>query len=473
VCLVSGHIFIPGQGTSVLSGCQESRLPPTSPPPVPYAKNFRCIGSACEDTCCQGWSVPIDQATLESYRRLPNSPLRMLIDSSILAMPEPAQPEVAAKIRMDGSNQCPLLSAERLCSIQAQLGEEFLSHACATYPRIHQSIGSTRETALTLSCPEAARLVLLNPHLLVQEPSAAIVEPEPAGQAIADGTLSPWLRPIRLTILRLIGNRAYPLWQRLFLLGVFCRRIDSMASEELQRTVPRFLADFEDTVASGSLLPAMEALPVNLSAQLDVVLRLAGMLLHRSNVRPRFVECVQAFTAGIGSGPGATLEDLAARYAQAHDLIYAPFFERQPHILENYLMNTILRCRFPFGPGRAPAGEPHSMAREFALLIAQFALTKGFLIGVAGSRREAFSVEDVVHTVQATSKHFEHHPEFLRMAYELLAESRMDGAWGLAILLRNAAPTAVRPESSATHAPAPENGGWASNSSPPQQSDAI
>jgi lysine-N-methylase len=257
--------------------------------------------------------------------------------------------------------------------------------------------------------------------------------------------------------LKLIGNRAYPLWQRLFLLGIFCRRLDSIANGELARTIPRFLADFDATVASGSLLPAIEALPVNLSSQLDVVLRLAGMLLHRSNVRPRFVECVQAFTEGIGNGPGATLVSLTARYALAHDRYYAPSFDRHPLILENYLINTILRCRFPFGPEKTSTEAPHSMAREFASLTAQFSLTKGFLIGVAGYHREAFSAEHVIHTVQATSKHFEHHPEFLRLAHELLIESRMDGAWGSAILLRDTAPSSaprvVRPVSLPLQAP--------------------
>ncbi len=441
-------------------------MPAPLPPHITTAESFHCIGSACEDTCCQGWSVPIDQATFERYQSLPPNQLRTLIDSSVLTMPEPARPEIFASIRMNGSNQCPLLSSERLCSIQAQLGEEFLSHACATYPRIVQSAAGIEETALTLSCPEAARLVLLNPKLLAQEQLAAIEETESdlAGDTIADESLSllTWFLPIRLAIFRLIGNRDYPLWKRLFLLGVFCQRLDSMANGELARTVPRFLVNFEATVASGALRPALAALPVNLSAQLDVVLRLAGMLLHRSNVRPRFVECVQAFTAGIGNGPGATLDSLAARYAKAHDSHYAPFFDRHPHILENYLVNTILRCRFPFGTDLATAGEPHSMAREFALLTAQFALTKGFLIGVAGFHRDAFSVEYVVHTVQAASKHFEHHPEFLRLAYELLVESRMDGAWGLAILLRNAMPDsasrAARPASPPLQAPAQQNG---------------
>ena len=95
--------------------------------------------------------------------------MRTLIDANVLAMPQGAKPNTFAKIRMDGANQCPMLTADRLCRIQLELGEGYLSTICATYPRIVQEVGGIRETALTLSCPEAARLVLLDPNLLANE----------------------------------------------------------------------------------------------------------------------------------------------------------------------------------------------------------------------------------------------------------------------------------------------------------------
>jgi lysine-N-methylase len=399
--------------------------------------------------------VPIDQVSYQKYQQLPASQLRVLMDTNILTMPEGAKPNAFAKIRMDGSSQCPMLTADRLCRIQLELGAEYLSHICATSPRIFQVIGGIQETALTLSCPEAARLVLLDPELLTRElqtvnehARAAIKE---AVTTDGSSALLACFWPIRQIVLALIANRSYPLWQRLFLLGILCRRLDSIGKGELDRNVAQYLADFAAAVATGSLRPAMAALPLDSTAQLDVVLRLAGMMLHRSNVRPRFVECVHAFTTGIGNGPGATLESLAEHYALAHDRFYAPFFDLHPHILENYLANTILRCRFPFGK----LGVQTTMEREYALLTAQFALMKGILIGVAGFHREAFSDEHVVHAVQSTSKHFEHHPEFLELTYELLRESQMDGARGLAILLRNAGPTVPKPFLPEIHAPGP------------------
>ena len=95
------------------------------------------------------------------------------------------------------------------------------------------------------------------------------------------------------------------------------------------------------------------------------------------------------------------------------------------------------------------------MARESALLTAQFALIKGLLIGVAGFHREEFSTAHVVHTVQAASKHFEHHTEFLTRAHALLVEKRMDGQMGLAILLRNEKLRAPLPDLPVLHVPGP------------------
>jgi len=440
-----------------LSRRQERLVPNTLPIHASYAENFHCIGSACEDTCCQGWGVFIDQAAYEKYQNLPAGQLHSLIGANLLAISEGATSTNFAKIQMNGENQCPLLTADRLCSIHSELGEDYLSHACATYPRTVQSIGGVHEKALTLSCPEAARLVLLNPGLLTQRQSAVENSRDEAPEAFSvDGASSflPWSRSIRQAVLDLVANRVYPLWQRLFLLGVFCRRLDSIAKGELDRSVPAFLKDFEASVAANTLRTAMEALPVDRASQLDVVLRMAGMLLRRSNIRPRFVECVQAFTSGIGNEPGATLESLTSHFDLAHNRYFAPFIERQPHILENYLVNTIIRTRFPFGRQGA---QSLSMAKEYAILTAQFALTKGFLIGVAGFHREQFSAEHVVHTVQATSKHFEHHPEFLDLAYQLLVESQMDGARGLAILLRNDQPEAPRPVVPELHLPGPHN----------------
>ena len=128
---------------------------------------------------------------------------------------------------------------------------------------------------------------------------------------------------------------------------------------------------------------------------------------------------------------------LIAGYADAQQRYFAPFFEKHPYILENYLINTIFRCQFPFGRKDGQLVLQPQMGREFALLATQFALIKGLLIGVAGFHKENFSAADVVRTVQSVSKHFEHHPQFLDRVHALLVSTGRDNPHGLTMLLRN------------------------------------
>jgi lysine-N-methylase len=424
-----------------------------------YSQSFRCIGPACEDSCCEQWTVHVDQSTFEKFQSLPAGPLRTLIDENVLRSPEPENAPggaalAFAQIRMADDAKCPLLSTEGLCRVQQEYGESHLPHMCATYPRAFYSVQGETEKALALSCPEAARLVLLDPHLSLNATQGC---ESPEGVVVTSGN-DPWqphFWPVRDFALTLVRNRDLPLWQRLFLLHLLSSRVDAIAPGDLNEKVPALLSGFTTAIRSGSLLPGMQALTVDHSKQLDVVLRLAGMLLKRSNLRPRFIECIQAFTQGIGNGPSTTFETLTARYVGAYDRYFAPFFLRHPHILENYLINTIFRCRFPFGSEWARNGTVPSMSRESALLIAQFALMKGLLIGVSGFHREEFSTDHVVHTVQAASKHFDHHLDFLKSAHALLVENRMDGAQGLVILARNEESMALRPTQSPIQQPMP------------------
>lgn len=410
-----------------------------------YSERFRCIGPACEDSCCQGWSVDVDRQTFEKYQALPESPLRSLIDVNILRN-TPAGDEAGnaaegsaspfATIKMPPSLACPFLTAESLCRIQAEQGEGYLCHTCATYPRRMHTIDRLEDKTLTLSCPEAARLVLLNPNLLESsKPGHHVLTWDDGAQGAPSLRFYFW--PIREFSIGLLRNRAYSPWQRLFLLGTFARRLEAIVGGEVERGFPAVLRDFSAAVAQGTLRAAMEKIPADPQLQLDMVLRLVNLRLQNVRLSARLVESLHAFAQGIGIQPGATMGDQAARYADVCRNHYTPFFSRHPHILENLLINAVIGELFPFGKKLFdPAATPEP-ARAFAELATQFSLLKGLLIGVAGFHGQAFCADHVVATVQTAVKHFEHYPQFLVEAQALLAERGLDNAHGLTMLLRN------------------------------------
>ena len=400
-----------------------------------YADRFHCIGADCEDTCCQGWKIPVDEDAYRKYESLPEGSLRAAIHSVLERTPaaEPGSPSYAV-LKLPASGFCPMFNEARLCQIRAELGPDYLCRVCHDYPRVPRRIDDLDEQPLSLSCPEAARLVLLSESLLAPSGRpgyAAWDDSKPGFEPLRN-----YFWAIRDFTVRLIVRRDYPLWQRLFLLGTFSRRLDAIARAESERSVLHFMREFSAALDLGKLNAAMESIRPNLGTQLEMVLRLVALNKKR-DAAPRLAELVAAFARGIGYSPGVRRDDLIARYKSSYQNLYKPFFDRHPHMLENYLVNQIFGCLFPFGAKFTDPSAIPDCAQVFAALVIQFALLKGMLIGVAGFYAERFSAEHVVAAVQVLSRHFEHNPSFLADATALLDERKMNIAAGLTTLLRN------------------------------------
>ena len=120
-----------------------------------YYNQFRCIASACPDSCCKDWAVDVDPEAAARYRALPGE----LGD------------RLRAVLRDDGdgaymeieNGRCPMWREDGLCRIQAALDHDALCQVCRTFPRLRHDYGDFAELGLELSCPEAARLILAAP----------------------------------------------------------------------------------------------------------------------------------------------------------------------------------------------------------------------------------------------------------------------------------------------------------------------
>ena len=117
-----------------------------------YYDEFACLAGKCPDTCCANWEVVIDPESDAFYSQVPGELGQKLRDAIV---------EIEGE-RCFGLEKglCRLLRPDGLCPIQAELGEEHLCKICGKYPRFSTEIGMRREIGLSLSCPEAARLIL-------------------------------------------------------------------------------------------------------------------------------------------------------------------------------------------------------------------------------------------------------------------------------------------------------------------------
>lgn len=171
---------------------------------------FACIGSDCELTCCAGWHIAIDRAAEKCYRRAIHKNNTAGGDDFVRRLHSAVDWSAHSFKTVQG--HCAMLNKDGLCDIYIHMGEEQLCRTCRTYPRHMEDYGSVHEIMLLLSCPEAARHVLLTKKPLeirttmrLRHPSAVGIDSEALG-ALLD---------IRGYMFDILYERSVPLKRRL------------------------------------------------------------------------------------------------------------------------------------------------------------------------------------------------------------------------------------------------------------------
>lgn len=116
-----------------------------------FLKDFICVGSECVDTCCAGWSMQVDDATLSRYKASCPELLDAVECDASGGIAMARHPETDACRKLEGG----------LCSIHKLYGTRMLSDACYFFPRITRTLGEQVVMSASLACPEIARLAMV------------------------------------------------------------------------------------------------------------------------------------------------------------------------------------------------------------------------------------------------------------------------------------------------------------------------
>ena len=164
-----------------------------------YYKRFHCTGGSCPDTCCAGWQIQIDAASLRRYRKTKGgigARLKNEIDRD------------AGCFRQYGG-RCAFLNEDGLCDLYLEGGgEKAFCRTCRTYPRHIEEFEGLREISLSLSCPAAAKLILGS-----EEPVRFLDADVPSKEETYPGFdffLFTKLTDTRTLILRILQDREHP-----------------------------------------------------------------------------------------------------------------------------------------------------------------------------------------------------------------------------------------------------------------------
>ena len=164
-----------------------------------YYKKFRCIAGECPDTCCAGWQIQIDPASLRKYREI-KGPLGNRLKNEI---------NWKESCFRQYNGRCAFLNENDLCDLYLEGGgTRAFCRTCRTYPRHIEEFEGLREISLSLSCPAAADLILNCGEPVRFLHAEDEKEDEPYEDF--DFFLFTKLEDARSLILRILQDRAHP-----------------------------------------------------------------------------------------------------------------------------------------------------------------------------------------------------------------------------------------------------------------------
>ncbi|MEQ8175990.1 MAG: flagellin lysine-N-methylase [Syntrophomonadaceae bacterium] len=401
-----------------------------------YLRSFACIGSRCEDSCCIGWGVGIDRRTYKKYKQVKDRDLKTDLEHYVARNRSQLDDGFYALIRLNSEASCPFLSEEKLCRIQAGIGEDYLSDVCTTYPRISNNVNGILEKSATLSCPEAARLALLNQNPMEFDEIEEKINVRNIISREFDTRQFPqayeaqeYFWELRIFTIQVLQNRDFNVGERLIVLGMFYQKLDQLIADNLTDQIPGLIASYNNMLSSSILRSELDKIPAQVIIQMKLLKELTDERIQKGVNSQRYLDYFRDCLIGLMYRLEDTIEERGERYRQAEKSYYRPFMNDHEYIIENYLVNHVFKSLFPFS-------DEHRIFNNYVLLVVHYALIKMHLIGMAGFN-QGLTEELTVDFIQCFVKVVEHHERYLKRIMELLGQAGYLNMAYMAILIKN------------------------------------
>ena len=170
-----------------------------------YFDEFTCTADQCQDTCCAGWQIMIDDDSIEKYKKIKGDYIW-----KVMACVDWEE----GCFRQDTAKRCAFLNPDNLCDLYKNAGKDALCKTCRDYPRHTEEYEEVREVTLSVSCPEVARILMerMTPVTFIQE------ERPEEEETLEFDDFDPFLYSIieesEDAMLEILQNRRLPLQER-------------------------------------------------------------------------------------------------------------------------------------------------------------------------------------------------------------------------------------------------------------------
>lgn len=382
-----------------------------------YVEKFRCDGEKCPANCCErDWRIFIDRETREKYFRAESA------ERELTKHLEPDEESGDFLLVRDEKNRCPFLTEKKLCGIQLQRGENFLSQTCSSYPRRLFRFGEVIEKSLSPTCPLAAELIL-NPDTRIEFEFSPVKLPAYAkgilfvGENFVPPELSPHFVEMQVTAISILSERRLTIDKRLTVAGYYfyqAERIFSGGESKLLATLNKvytseeFFKDKVPDLISSVQFQILEYVQIIFPVLAE--LREKNCLTKGNEKYFEFVE--NAMSTDLDAPEDFNFNDLAESYFDLRE-IREIFLKNFSGSLENYLVNEFFGNVYP-------ARVPGNFTENFGIFVLSFKILELVAVSMFALSRsdEKFRAEffKAVYELSADLAHNEKFSEVLNSA---------------------------------------------------------
>lgn len=352
-----------------------------------YLRDFQCDGKACGSKCCGDWRITIDPETISKYNNMePKEEGREILSHIIYR-----KQYQSFGISLQKDYRCPFLDSDYLCKIQKRYGEEFISDICATYPRMFYLVGDMMEESLAVTCPLAAKKVLLSGTDIGFE---EVELPFPRKTQIIDWTrhveaFSDCWRQIQETCIRVLQDKNFSMDARFLRLLVILEKLDRLEVD----AIPEWIENAESTGFSSLDMPETAFNP---DKHVEYMAKLFDKLYGMSLTAQKLV-AIQYI------------------YREKMDTLLADILEKYAVPLENYGVNEFFLRFFPFaftGP----------LLYNGKIFVISYKLAELSMLLTAVSKGGKLEEEDFLQMVDRISERLDHSRDGMTFVRDSIGE---------------------------------------------------
>jgi hypothetical protein len=361
---------------------------------IQLLSEFECLGNDCEDTCCKGWNMQLDEPHKQLYEKEKPELLEAVDDFDGMPI-----------MKRDEKTDFCVKFDDGLCGIHKTLGEKFLGDACFFFPRSVRQYGTQDVMSAAFSCPQVVRLAEKNSQAFKLQEASYDRVPHSVKNYLPEGMPESDALAVMEAFRAHFADENLPPEVSLMMACSVARSMKNLPADQWPVAVPFYLRTALDRMT----LP--QAAPANVYRLVHMlyIIMMAMPQVQRPRLQQTLDEMLKALNATIdpathmiqaNGGDFSAYESLKSHWENGPQADLAP-------LVRNWLQGQVWLHGLPF------AGMGDDAHERLNFLAVRFAITR---LAVMAAMQQSDEKDAHIRAIQTIARVMDHlaSPEMLR-----------------------------------------------------------